>query len=870
MNEAIKYSLKGSKVIQELESSLNGLSKGEAEKRLLIHGTNSITPAQKQSIYGIFFNQFTSFIVWFLVFAAVLSAWNGDYVDMGVILFVLIVNALIGTYQEYNAEKAVQALKKLSEHYATVYRSEEKIKILASDLVPGDIIFLEAGDRVPSDCIILDSTSLRVDESILTGESAEVNKKNITPKKPKNIFELSNTLFRGTTIITGNCKAIIFATGMNTELGKTAKQLEELDYGEIPLNTEIKKLMKKFSYIILASGILVIVLAKGILDLPWVQVIKLTIAQAVSAVPEGLSITITAVLALGLLRMASRKAIIRKLDAVQTIGSVDVICTDKTGTLTENKMTIVNYYDNNIVKKAIEKPDSTLIETGILCNSAFLDKKTGQVIGDGTEAAIIRWGIENKLSKEELDLKYKKIKEIPFDSQNKYMVTFHKFDNKEITCFKGALEVTLEKCIYYKQNRINKRLDQETIRKIKEEARKLNEKGLRVIGIARKETLNEKLNGFTFLGFLAMYDPPKPGVKEAILQAKNLGVKTIMITGDAKITAFAIAKELGITNNQEEVFDGSEFDKISNEELKKLVLKTSVFARTTSQNKVRIVDALQKNGLFVAMTGDGVNDALALKKANVGIAMGSGTEVAKDSSKTIILDDNFATIIAGIEEGRSIHRNIQKVVNFQLSGNVGHLIFLILSLILVLPLPVLPIVILYMNLLTDGACTVNLGLEKEYSKNPRKSKEIVTKETLYFIIPVIIMTTLIAMLAYSGFIVKYGIEQIEYIRTAVFATIVLSHLFTAFAFRSLDKSVLEISLKNNYYLLIGMIISLGLMLLAIYAPFMNTILQTKPLLFTDFITVLGLSTGLFFTIEILKLLSIKNRITRESQKQPLI
>ncbi len=870
MTTALQYSLKGTKIVSELKSNLHGLTKTEAIARLEKYGPNAIEQKQMESIYKIFFSQFNSFIVWFLFFAAFLSAINGDVVDMTVILVVLFANALIGTRQEYSAEKAVQSLKKLTEHYATAYRNQEKVKISSNELVPGDVIFLESGDRIPADCLILESTNLRVNESILTGESLEVNKNNKIPSKPKTIFELNNTLFRGTVIITGNCKAIIFATGMNTELGKTAKQLEELDYGEIPLNIEIKSLMKKFTYIILASAVLVLVLAKLVLVLPWNQVIKLAIAQAVSAVPEGLPITVTAVLAFGLLRMASKKAVIRKLDAVQTIGSVDVICTDKTGTLTENKMTIVQYYDNERVKKAIEKPNSLLIETAMLCNTAFLDKKTGQLIGDGTETAIIRWGVENNFSKEELDLKYKKIKEIPFDSQNKYMATFHEFKNKNILCFKGALEITLDKCSYYKQGLISKRLDSNKIKFIKEEAKKLNQSGLRVIGVARKETQSEKLIGMTFLGFLAMYDPPKPGVKEAIQQARNLGVKTIMITGDAKTTAFAIAKELGITSNEQEVFDGTNFEKISDEELRKLVMKTSVFARTTSQNKVRIIEALQKNNLFVAMTGDGVNDALALKKANVGISMGSGTEVAKDSSKTIILDDNFATIIAGIEEGRSIHRNIQKVVNFQLSGNVGHLLFLIISLILMYPLPVLPIVILYMNLLTDGACTINLGLEKEYTTNTRKSKGIVTKETLYFIIPVIIMTTLIALLSYTGFIARYGVLQMDYIRTAVFATIVLSHLFTAYAFRSLDKSVLEISIKNNYYLLIGIIISLGLMLAAIYLPFMNTILHTQPLSFIDLITILGLSTALFFTIEILKLLPIKNKFTEQSQKQPLI
>ncbi|VVB70894.1 Potassium-transporting ATPase ATP-binding subunit [uncultured archaeon] len=866
MTSAIKYSVKGSKIFSDLKSDLHGLSRQEASARLEEYGSNSLKQKEIQSIYKIFFNQFNSFVVWFLVFAAVLSAWNGDVVDMTVILVVLFVNALIGTTQEHSAEKAIQALKKLSEYYATVYRDEEKIKLSSENLVPGDVIFLEAGDRVPADCLILESVNLRVNESILTGESVEINKNNKTPKSPKNIFELKNCLFRGTIVITGNCKAIIFSTGMNTEIGKTAKQLEEIDYGEIPLNLEIKKLMKKFTYVILASAILVLFLARIILTLPWNQVLKLAIAQAVSAVPEGLPITVTAVLAFGLLRMASRKALIRKLDAVQTIGSVDVICTDKTGTLTENKMTITEYYDNERLKKAIEKPNLLLLETGILCNTAFLDKKTGNVIGDGTETAIVRWGLENKISKEELDLKYKKIKEIPFDSQNKYMVTYHEFRNKTITCFKGALEVTLEKCSYYKQENLNKKLDENTIKTIKEEARKLNQKGLRVIGVARKEGQSEKIGGLTFLGFVAMYDPPKPGVKESIKQAKDLGVKTIMITGDSKITAYAIAKELGIASKEEEVFDGSNFDDITDEELKHLVLKTSVFSRTTSQNKVRIIEALQQNNLFVAMTGDGVNDALALKKGNVGISMGSGTEVAKDSSKTVILDDNFATIIAGIEEGRNIHRNIQKVVNFQLSGNVGHLLFLITSLLLAYPIPVLPIVILYMNLLTDGACTINLGLEKESTSSKKKTKEIVTKETLYFIIPVIIITTLIAMLTYTGFIAKYGFNNMDYIRTAVFAVIVLSHLFTAFAFRSLDKSVLEISLKNNYYLLIGISISLGLMFLAIYSPFMNQTLHTMPLSFTDFITVLGLSTALFFTIEILKLLPIKNNFTNPTQK----
>ncbi|MEW6329374.1 MAG: cation-translocating P-type ATPase [Candidatus Micrarchaeota archaeon] len=743
------------RALELLRAKKGGLTEREALARLKEHGYNELVERKKESPVSMFLRQFKNFLIIILILAAVVSAFLGEALDSAAIIAIVILNALLGFVQEYRAEKALEALKKMAAPNARVLRDGHETYVPVRMLVPGDIILLEAGDRIPADARILESYSLRADESALTGESVSVGKEDVLLKGDVFIGERKNMVFSGTTITYGRGRALVVETGMGTELGKIAKIIESAPEGQTPLQIRLDALGKQIGVIVLLiSGI--IFLAGVMRNLPAVQMFITGVSLAVAAIPEGLPAIVTISLALGLQRMARRNAIVRKLPAVETLGSTAVICSDKTGTLTRNEMTVRRVYTNKMIrvtgegyepkgefisnKGAIDPSKDEhlklLLRAGVLCNNARLEDGRGwRIVGDATEGTLLVLAGKAGMWQDDLKKSYPLLAELPFSSERKRMTTIHKFGKKKFAFMKGAPEVVLGLCSRAYENGKEKKLSRADKEKILKLNNEMAADALRVLAFAYRDVSNVKNitaenveRDLVFVGLVGMIDSPREEAKLAVEKCRSAGIRVIMITGDNKITGAAVAEELGVLKEGMAVLTGDELDAMSDDELERVVGNIAVYARVSPEHKVRIVRALRKKGDIIAMTGDGVNDAPALKMSDIGIAMGiTGTDVSKEASDMVLTDDNFATIIAAVEEGRTIYNNIKKSVRYLLSCNVGEVLTMFIATLANLPLPLLPLQILWMNLVTDGFPALALGVDPAppdvMRRPPRDPKE---------------------------------------------------------------------------------------------------------------------------------------------------
>lgn len=844
-------------VFSDLKTGVKGLPSKEAAVRLEKCGYNRIAARKKFGPLKIFLNQFRSFLVLILIFAAVISAVFADITDAVLILIIVIINSILGFVQEFRAEKSMEALKKLTVPVAKVLRDGKIKEISSEQLVPGDIVLIESGDSIPADGRLIELVNLQVDESSLTGESAAVQKNQCVLKEAV-VADRKNMVFMGTIATTGRARYAVTETGMGTEIGKIAGFLDKIET-ETPLQKRLGHFGRwlGLAVIIIAAATFVLGLVRGE-QLYTMALTSVTIA--VSAVPEGLPAIVTVTLALGTRVMARKNAIIRKLSAVESLGSVTVICSDKTGTLTTNEMTVKKIFAGNkiidvsgsgfdvngdflIGKKSAEVKGclEELLKIGILCNDSHLVKNDNggyKIVGDPTEGALLVAGAKAGFWKDKLAEKYARINEIPFTSERKMMTTIHQADNKKFAYFKGAPEKILSIC----------KIPDKEKGKINKTVENMGKDGLRVLAFAKKRIKGKADIGaleknLIFAGLAGMIDPPRKEVKDAIKTCRQAGIRVVMITGDHRVTAEAVGKEIGLLiKGKERILTGEELDKMDYSELKRVVKQVNIYARISPENKLSIVSALKNNGEIVAVTGDGVNDAPALKKADVGIAMGiKGTDVAKDASDIVLADDNFSTIVSAVEEGRGVYENIRKFVRYILSVNFSEIFFITLSVLFHLPLPLLPVQILWINLLTDGVPALTLTVDQKekdiMKRKPRDPKATITSNSKIFI-----LTAGMVLLAADFAAFAIGLSHsIEKARTMALTATVLFELAFVFNCRSESRSVFRKNPLTNKYLCVSAVLTILLQLSIIYMPQLSAMFQTVPLELADWLIIIPLS-----------------------------
>ena len=840
------HTLSADEVRKKLNTDIyKGLTDKEVLKLRKKYGYNKLDEKKKESIFIKFISQFKDFMIIILLIAALVSAivsyFEGtkEYTDSIIIVVIVVINALIGVIQESKAEKSLEALKKLSSPTSKVLRNGKNITIDSTLLVPGDIIELEAGNFVPADCRLISSYNLKIEESALTGETVPVTK-DAKVRLPSNIAlgDMINMAFSTTIVTNGHAQAIVTETGMNTKVGKIAKMIITDEAPQTPLQKKLAGIGKSLGIIclIICLTIFIIGLFKGI---SISEMFMTSVGLAVAAIPEGLPAVVTIMLSIGVTKMSKNNAIIRKLPAVETLGSSSIICSDKTGTLTQNKMKVTKIcnYKEDITNDIHSQNFNFILELGSMCNDCKINGKT--VIGEPTESAIVNAGLKYGKNKNTLYEQMRRVNEIPFDSERKMMTTIHKIGSKYRIITKGAPDVIISKCNYIYNNGSTNYMNSSTQNNILNTNEKMANEALRVIAIAYKDvsSLPNNINSeniekdLVFVGLIGMIDPPRAGVKEAIFTAKKAGIKTVMITGDHILTAKAIAKDLGIYSDGDIAITGNELDKLSDREFQKNIMKYSVFARVSPEHKVKIVKAFQKTGNVVAMTGDGVNDAPALKNADIGVSMGlNGTDVAKNASDMVLTDDNFVTIVKAVKEGRHIYDNIKKAVHFLISTNVGEIVTIFLGLILGLETPLLAIHLLWINLVTDSFPAIGLGLEPEdkyiMNRKPKNPKKGLFADGLWFkIFFEGCMIGILTLLAFYIGSTQYGINVG---RTMAFLTLGLTELIHSLNIRS-DESLFEIGLFKNKYLifafLLGAILQIGVSII----PQVATIFDVMPL-----------------------------------------
>ena len=871
-----------------------GLSKERIDKQRAEYGFNELKAKKKKSLLIKFLEQFKDFMIIVLIIAAIVSGIVGTLEGEGItdtiiILIVVVVNAIIGVAQENKAEKSLEALQKLSDHAAKVLREGQIVVIPARELVPGDIVILDTGDYIPADLRLIEAVNLKCQESALTGESLPVDKQiNKIDNTDVGIGDRNNMAFSSSLITYGRGKGIVVETGMNTEVGKIAGIISNTEKNETPLQTKLNNLGKTLG--IVALVICAIIFAVGLVyGKEPIHMFMTAVSLAVAAIPEGLAAVSTIVLAIGVQRMVKKNAIVKRLPAVETLGSASVICSDKTGTLTQNKMTVKKVYLNNNLVDVENLNDNSkelnlIIYGGMLCN----DTKVGKdniLTGDPTEIALTELGF--KLDFEPyLFETMPRIEEIPFDSERKLMTTVNKVDDKYIVFTKGGLDELLERCTSYQINGEKKSDIQVYKKDVCRKNEEMAKNALRVLAFAYKELPNkpENLanleNELTFVGMVGMIDPPREEAKTAVAKCKTAGIKTVMITGDHKITASAIAKELGILENEDEAITGAELEKMTDDDLEKNIRKYSVYARVSPEHKVRIVRAWQKNGEIVAMTGDGVNDAPALKNADIGCAMGIvGTDVSKEAADVILTDDNFATVVAAVEEGRRIYDNILKAIQFLLSSNVGEIIVLFLA-ILITPLlanwfgitnitalePLLPIHILWINLVTDSLPALALAVDPASKdimnrKPQKKTKGIFTKGMTFRIVYQGIMIGILTLVAFIMGLATPDVNEhtkVKIAQTMAFAVLALSELVHVFNVRNNKESIFKTGFLNNKKLLLAIAASAALMLIILFVEPLRNIFSITILPTQNIIETVLLVFAPIVIVEIFKLLKINS------------
>lgn len=826
--------LSADETLKTLNSSINGLSSSEAQKRLLEHGKNELVEEKKAGPIQIFFEQFKDILILILLIAAVAAYYVGDTLDAIVILIVVIINAVVGFIQEYRAEKAMEKLKGLISTEAVVLRDGQEQKVPAGELTLGDVVLLEEGDNVPADLRIIESYDLLVDESAMTGESLSVEKHPNTISSDEHGTE--NMAFMETDVASGRGKGVVVEIGMDTEIGKIAEMIQG-EEEQTPLQQKIAGLGKTLGLlaVLVCSVVFALEYFQGT---PLVETFMTAVSLAVAAVPEGLPAILTLTLALGMQRMAKSNAIVRKLLAVETLGSCDVICTDKTGTLTLNQMTVRDARVN----------DPEMVYTiSALCNNAT--QSDGKLLGDPTDASLLLYADENGYNRKEMEEKYPRLLEIPLDSTRKRMTTVNQIGGDRYILIKGAPEVLLEKCSQIDGESGVCSIQPEDTDNALKDLKVMTGNALRVLGFAYRklgpdEDLEDKEaleKDLIFVGLVGMMDPPREEAKQAIAQAKKAGIKVVMITGDHKDTAVAIAREIGITEGEIVALTGSDLDRLSDPEFENMVDNVSVYARVFPEQKVRIVETLKKKGHVASMTGDGVNDAPALKKAAIGVAMGSGTDVAKESADMLLQDDNFATIVKAVREGRTIFDNIRRFVRFQLSTNIGAILTITSASVMGLPIPFNPIQVLWINIIMDGPPAQSLGVEppeKGVMERPPLKEEIIPRKNLIRIVVAGVVMT-VGTLALYNYLLSGGADLTKAM-TMAFTVFVMYQIFNVFNCRS-DGGF------SNKFLFIAVGASFLLQLGVIYLPFLQGIFRTTSLGAFDWVLVLLISCTIFIS-----------------------
>lgn len=890
MNQEKWFSKSGEDVANFFETDMiKGLSSEQVEEKRSVYGTNEIVSKNKKSIAKMILEQFQDFMIIILIIAAVISGIvgqsNGEgFTDSIIILVIVILNAVIGVIQELKAQKSLESLKNLSAPHSKVIRDGKLQDLESKYLVPGDIVVLETGDYVPADLRLIEAVNLKTQEAALTGESLPVEK--TTEKIDKEdigIGDRLNQAFSSSLVTYGRGKGIVVSIGMQTEVGKIATMLDSVDDSETPLSRRLEALGKTLGIAALVICLVIFAVGSFVHGREIFEMFMTAVSLAVAAIPEGLPAISTIVLSIGVQRMVKRNAIIRTLPSVETLGSATVICSDKTGTLTQNKMTVEKIFYNNEIFGVEEKKYNVddhlrlLMNSMILCNDTKVTKEGEEfkLAGDPTETALVDLGIKLNMLKTTMDDENPRVEEIPFDSERKLMSTVNNTNQGLFVYTKGGVDEILSKCSKIYLDNQEMALSAENINYIKQVNEEMAKGALRVLAMAYKRvdkvpTRNEMNNlesELVYIGMVGMIDPARPEAKEAVEKCKTAGIKPVMITGDHKVTAMAIAKDIGILENESEAITGSELEKMPQEELEKNVKNYSVYARVSPEHKVRIVKAWQSQGEVVAMTGDGVNDAPALKTADIGAAMGIvGTDVAKEAADVVLTDDNFATIVSAVEEGRRIYDNILKAVQYLLSSNIGEIIVLFVATMFGwLAEPLLPIHILWINLVTDSLPALALSVdpaEKDIMKRKaRKDKNIFSKGMTFRVIYQGIMVGVLTLLAFCigcrfDFASLANPEVAMTAQTMAFAVLAMSELVHAYNVRSNKESIFKLKLKTNMVLVLATLVSLLLMVVVLGVPVLQGMFEVTELSITNWVWVILLSLAPLTIVEILKLFKI--------------
>lgn len=865
------YTLSTKEVERQMQTNIEfGLNEKQVEDKQNKFGLNKLEEKKKESIIIKFVKQFNDFMIIILIIASIISAvvakleGSNDYFDSIIIIAIVVFNAIMGLAQEAKAEKSLEALKKMTAPTCKVKRDGKICTIKSEQIVPGDIVLLEAGNYVPADCRLISSSNLKIEESSLTGETVPVLKDaNCMLKEKTALGDMVNMAFSTTIVVNGHGEAIVTETGMNTKVGKIAKMIITNEAPETPIQKKLGEVGKTLG--IACLGICLLIFIIGLLKkIEPIEMFMTSVGLAVAAIPEGLPAIVTIMLSIGVTKMAKKNSIIRKLPAVETLGSSSVICSDKTGTLTQNKMQVTKIA--NINGETNDKEYiKWLIGMTTMCTDVEISRENGKIelTGEPTEKAIVNKALDEGQNKIELYNVMKRVKDIPFDSSRKMMTTIHKIPTGYRVITKGAPDILLKRCNKVYENGNVTTLDYSKTKLIENQNNKMADEALRVLAIAYLDipSLPSKIDSenieknLIFIGLIGMIDPPREGVKEAVTTCKKAGIKTVMITGDHIITAKAIAKDLGILRGSDLAITGEELDKIPQSILQKNIMNYSVFARVTPEHKVRIVKAYQSTGAVVAMTGDGVNDAPALKNADIGIAMGkNGTDVAKNAADMVLTDDNFVTIVEAVKQGRNIFDNIKKAVHFLIATNIGEIVTIFLGLLLGLKSPLLAIQLLWINLVTDSLPAIALGLEKPeadiMNKKPRDNKKGIFADGLWQkIIAEGIMLGALTLVAFSLGNYLYGIEVA---RTMAFVSLGLLELIHSFNIKS-DESIFKVGLFENKYLMGAFILGAILQVVVVVIPSVAEIFKLVPLTQTQWLYTFGISILPLIIIELQKM-----------------
>jgi len=881
------HSLKPEEVFDKLGAGSSGLSSVDAAERIKKYGLNELSSRKKTSPLMLFLCQFNNFLIYILILATVISFLIGEVVDAGIIAAIVVLNAILGFLQEYKAERSIESLKSLIVQEAFVIRDGHRLKVPASTLVPGDVIEVEAGENVPADSLIIQAASLKADESALTGESVPSDKWPAVLPADTPLGDMNSMLFMGTSIIDGRAKAIVVETGMTTEIGRIAGLVEAGTKRETPMQISIDKLGKFFG--ILALATCAVIFIAGLLEgQELFEMFMVSVSLAVAAIPEGLPATITIVLALGVQRMARRKAVVRKLPAVETLGSTSVICSDKTGTLTQNiivlKRIVTADYEYNVTGEGYSSEGTfiscgdtvtvnqdpgvcMLLKAGTLCNNATYERfgNKWNIIGDSTEVAILAAASKAGFNKIVLEDENPRLLEVPFRAGEKRMSTINACGNKKYAFVKGAPEIILSLSVDVLKGGDIVPLEERYRQHFLKHNEAMASKGMRVLGFAYKEVSADPCSvneceiesGLIYLGLAGMIDPPRPEAKESIRRCKEAGIDVVMITGDHKLTALAIASELGIYREGDGAVTGAELNDMPEEALDRSIGRIKVYARTSPEQKLRIVEALQRKDKVVAMTGDGVNDAPSLKRADIGVAMGiTGTDVSRQASDLVLMDDNFATIVSAVEEGRRIYDNVKKVVKFLFSSNMGEVLTIFLGIILGLPLPLLAIQILWVNLITDSLPALALSMdpaERGIMKRPPRprSEGILTRLTFFDML----LAGITIAVGTLGIFYFYMPQGVELARTMAFTALVIFQLWNSLNCSSETRSVFSVDMLANRYLILAIAVSFLLQGIILYTPLFEGLFRLTALSAYDWLAVLAVTSSVVIVIEVRKLAS---------------